>query len=158
MMDIKIFIDGAALLIGLMLIVASFVSKTMVSGRMMGGKPQKITWFGRIWMFLAGSAGVYGFGLDILKQLHVAIKPSWLDIGLPLSEVVLFALFLSLVVPVQVISIRELWLKRKEETRTQRIISICLTLIFLYLIWEATPAIMRKVLTLFHYQSRGRLG
>jgi hypothetical protein len=158
-MDIlPIFLDGAALLIGLALIVGSFVSKTIVYGRMLGGKPQKITWFGRIFLFVAGLDCVYGFGLAILKQLHVAINPAWLDIGLPLSEVVLFVLALSLVVPVVIISARDSWLKRKEETRIQRIISICLTLIFLYLIWETTPAILRKVLTLFHDLSKGRVG
>ena len=158
-MDIlPIFLDGAAVLIGLALIVASFVSKTIVWGRMVGGKPQKITWFGRIYLFVAGADCVYGFGLAILKQLHVAISPAWLDIGQPLSEVVLFGLILFLVVPILIVSIRDLWLRRREESRIQRIISICLSLIFLYLIWETTPAIMKKVLTLFQNLNRGRVG
>lgn len=156
-MDI-LFFDGVGLLISVVLIVISFVSKAMVFGRIFGGKPQKMTWFGRIWMFLAGLTGVYGFGLAILKQLRVAINPASVDIGVSLSEVVLFMLFLSVVVPVLVVSVRDLWLKRKEETRIHRIISVCLTLIFLYLIWETTPAIMRKVLTLFHGLSRGGVG
>jgi hypothetical protein len=156
-MDIKIFLDGAALFISLLLIGASFVSKTVVYGRLIGGSPQKTTWFGRVFMFLAASVGVYQFGVPILKRLDVAIDPSWLDIGQRLSEVVLFVLVLSLVVPFLIVSLRDLWLKRKEETRIQRIISICLTLIFLYLIWETTPAITRRVLTLFHELGRGRL-
>jgi hypothetical protein len=150
MMDIKIFIDGAALLIGLMLIVASFVSKTMVSGRMMGGKPQKITWFGRIWMFLAGSAAVYGFGLAILKQLHVAINPSWSQKGDSLSQGVLYLLFLSVAVPGVIVSVRDLWLKRKEETRIQRAISLFLVLIFSYFIGTAIPVIWKEVSAIFH--------
>jgi hypothetical protein len=156
-MDILIF-DGLGLLIAVVVIVASFVSKTMVFGRTFGGRPQKMTWFGRIWMFLAGLTGVYGFGLPVLKQLHVAINPAWSAIGQPLSEVVLFMLFLSLLVPVLIVSIRDSWLKRKEETRIQRVISICLAPIFLYLIWETTPAIMKRVLTLIHDLSKGRVG
>jgi len=152
------FLGGAALLIAVVVIVASFVSKTMVWGRMMGGKPQRITWFGRVFMFLAGLAGAYQSTLAILKRKHFAINPTWSDIGLPLSEVALFVLFLSLVVPVLIVSIKDLWLKRKEDTRIQRIISICLALIFLYLIWETTPAIMRKILTLAHDLGRGRVG
>ena len=148
-MDILLF-DGVGVLIAVVLIVASFFSKTMVFGRILGGKSQKMTWFVRVWMFLAGVTGVCGFGLAILKQLHVAINPTAVDIGQSLSEVVLFMLFLSMVVPFLVVSVRDLWLKRNEETGVHRIISICLALIFLYLIWEATPAIMRKVLTLFH--------
>ena len=158
-MDIlPIFLDGVAVLIGLALIVASFLSKTIVWGRMVGGKPQKITWFGRLYLFLAGSVAVYEFGLAMLKQMHVAINPWCLDIGLPLGEVVMFVLFLSLAVPFLIASITESWVKRKEGTRIQRIISICLTAIFLYLIWETTPAIMRKGLTLFHDLSRGLTG
>jgi hypothetical protein len=148
-------LDGAALLGSLVVIGVSFVAKTIVWGRMGGGKPQKIKWFGRLFLFLAGSVGVYGFGLAILKQLHVEINPSWLDMGLPLSEVVLFVLFLSLAVPFLIVSIRDSWLRPKEGARIHRIISISLTLIFLYLIWETTPAITKKVLTLFQHLSRG---
>ena len=122
-MDI-LFFEGVGLLAAIALIIASFVSKTMVFGRILGGQPQKITWFGRIWMLLAGLTGVYGFGLPILKQLHVAIDPAWSATGQSLSEVVLFMLFLFLVMPFLVISIRDLWLKRKGETRIQRIISV----------------------------------
>jgi hypothetical protein len=158
-MDISpTFFDWASLLFGLAMMVGSFVSKTIVWGRMVGGKPQKITWFGRIWMFLIGSVLVCQSGLAILKWLHIAISPLWFDIGLPLSDVVLFVLALSLLVPVLVVSTGDLWLRRKEMTAIERIISICLSLIFLYLIWETTPAIVRKVLTLFHALGRGRVG
>jgi hypothetical protein len=157
-LDFETFLNGITILLFLVLIVASFVSKTMVWGRMMGGKPQKITWFGRVFMFFAGLAGIYQFTLAILKRKHVAINPAWLDVGLPLSEVVLFGLFLFLAVHVLVVSIRDSWVKPKEESRIQRIISICLTLIFLYLIWETTPEITRKVLALFHHLNRGRVG
>jgi hypothetical protein len=140
-----------ALFISLALIIASFVSTSIVWGRMIGGESQKITWFGRLFLFLAGSVGVYEFGLAILKQLHVAIKPSWLDIGLPVSAVVLFVLFLSLAVPFTIVSLRDSWVRLKERAgKIQQIISICLTLICLYLMWETTPAITRKVLALFH--------
>jgi hypothetical protein len=153
-----LFFNGVGVLIAVVLIVASFFSKTMVFGRIFGGEPQKTTRFGRVWMFLAGLTGVCGFGLPILKQLHVASNPASVDIGQSLSEVVLFMLFLSMVIPLLIVSVRDLWLKRNEETRVHRIISICLALIFLYLIWEATPAIMRKVLTLFHNLSTARAG
>ena len=157
-MDIEIFLDGAALLIALVVIVASFVSKTVVYGRKHGSRPQKITWFGRIFLFLAGSVGVFQFGLTILKKQHVAVNPSLSDIGLPLSEVVLSLLFLSMAVPFLIVSIRDSWLRQENGTRTQRIISICLTLIFLYLVWEMAPAITRKALTLFRHLSGGRVG
>jgi hypothetical protein len=147
---LSIFFDGVALFISLALIVASFVSTSIVWGRMIGGESRKITWSGRLFLFLAGSVGVYEFGLAILKQLHVAINPSWRDIGLPVSEVALFVLFLSLAVPFIIVSIRDSWVRRKERAEIQPIISICLILIFLYLMWETTPTITRKVLTLFH--------
>jgi hypothetical protein len=118
-MDIKIFFDGIVLLIGLALIVASFVSKTIVWGQMVGGKPQTITWFGRTFLFLAGSVCVYRFGVAILSERRVTINPLWRDVGLPLSEVVLFVLALSLAVLFLIASIRDSWLRRSEGTRIQ---------------------------------------
>jgi hypothetical protein len=118
---LPIFMDGAAVLIGLALIVGSFVSKTIVWGRMVGGEPQKITRVGRIYLFVAGSVCLYGSGLAILKRLHVAINPAWLDIGQPLSKVALFGLFFFLVVRVLIVFIRDLWLGRKEKTGIERI-------------------------------------
>jgi hypothetical protein len=149
-MHFETFLNGIAILLFLILIVASFVSKTIVYGHMLGGKPQKITWFGRIFLFVVGTTGAYQFSLAILKRRHVAINPAWSDIGVPLSEVVLFVLFLCFIVPFLIVSIRDSWLRRKDGTRIQRIISICLSLIFVFLIWETTPAIIRKVLTVFH--------
>ena len=121
-MDIfTIFMDGFAVLVGLALIVGSFVSKTIVWGRMVGGEPQKITWVGRLYLFVAGSGCVYGSGLPILKQLHVAINPAWLDIGQPLSKVALLGLFFFFVVRFLIVFIRDLWLGRKEKTGIERI-------------------------------------
>jgi hypothetical protein len=149
------FLDGALLLLGLVMMVASFISKIIVWGRMAGGKPEKITWFGRVFMFLAGSILVFQSGLNILKELHIAANPAWTDLGLPLSEVVLFALFLALAIPFLIAWIRDSWQGRREGARIERIIPVCLSLIFLYLIWETAPEIISKVLTLLHHLSRG---
>jgi hypothetical protein len=79
------FFDGVRLVIGLVLMIASFIARTIVWGRRLGGKPEKITWFGRMFMLLGGSVLVYESGLAILQQLQVAVNPSWHDIGLPLA-------------------------------------------------------------------------
>jgi hypothetical protein len=120
-MDILgIFFDIVALLVSLVLIFGCFVSKTIVWGRMVGGKPQKITWFGRLFLFLAGSVGLCEFGLAILKRLRIAINPWWLAVALPVGKGVLFLLFLALAVPFIVVPIRDSWLRRKKgETRGQ---------------------------------------
>ena len=61
----RVAIDGVAVLLGFVLLVGSFISKTIVWGRMFGAKPQKITWFGRIFLFVGGSITVFGFGLAL---------------------------------------------------------------------------------------------
>ena len=119
-MDIVgVFFDVFALLISLVLIFGCFVSKTIVWGRMVGGKPQKIKWFGRLFLFLAGSAGLCEFGLAILKRLHTGISPWWNAIAVSISKDVLFLLFLALAVPFIVVPVRDSWLRRKKGTRIQ---------------------------------------
>jgi len=146
---LPIFFDGAALLIAVVVIVASFVSKTMVFGRIFGGKPQEMTWFGRIWMFLAGLTGVYGFGLPILKHLRVAINPAWSDVGLRVSKFILETLFLVLAVPFLIASIRAL-IRREEPNKINRLISVALAIVWAYLLWNVLPGMAKEVSAVFH--------
>ena len=148
-MNLQIFLDGAALLLFIVLVVRAFTSKTIVYGRMLGGKPQEINLHGRIFLLVVGSVGAYQFGLAFLKQLYPQIDFSWLQRGLPLSEVVLFILFLFLSIPVLIRIFVGLWLKRREQGGLERVISIFMAVIILYLIWEATPTIFGKVVSLF---------
>ena len=132
-----------------MVIVASFVSKTMVFGRIFGSKPQKMTWFGRIWMFLAGLTGVYGFGLPILKRLHVATNPAWSDVGLRVSKFILEILFLVLALPFLIASIRAL-IRREEPNKINRLITVALAIVWAYLLWNIVPGMAKEVSAVFH--------
>lgn len=147
---LPIIVNGAALLICLVVMVGSFFSKTIVYGRMLGARPQKITWLDRISLFLLGSSGVYQFAVAILKEEHVRINPSWYSLGLPLSKAVMLASLLPITVVVLIASLRDSLLAQKAGTRIQGIISICLILIFVYLVWGETPTIVSKALTLYH--------
>jgi hypothetical protein len=146
---LPVFFDGAALLISLVVIVASFVSKTMVSGRIFGAKPQKMTWFGRMFMFVAGSVGVFQFGLAILKTKHVTINPAWSDVGLPVSRFFLEILFLVLAIPFLIASIRSL-IRREEPNKINRLITLFLILICAYLLWNVLPGMAKEVSAVFH--------
>ena len=64
-MDFETILLGLALLVSLVVAIAAFVSKTMIWHPPFHSIPQKITWFGRMFMFLAGSIGMLQFGLAI---------------------------------------------------------------------------------------------
>ena len=144
-----LFFNGVGLLIAVAVIVASFVSKTMVFGRIFGSKSQKMTWFGRTWMFLAGLTGVYEFGLPILKQLHVVINPAWSDVGLRVSKFILETLLLLLVVPFLFASIRVL-IRREEPSKINRLISVALVIVWAYLLWNVLPGMAKEISAVFH--------
>lgn len=85
-MDFETILLGLPLLVSLVVTPAAFISKTMVWHPPFPRNPQKITWFGRLFMFLAGSVGVLQFGLAILKKKQVTINPEWSNVGLPVSS------------------------------------------------------------------------
>ena len=150
-MNIQIFLDGAALLLFTVLIVGAFISKTIVYGRMFGAKPEEIQWHGRIFLFVVGSVGAYQSGLAFLRELHPPIDFSGLERGLPLSNAILYVLALFFIVPALTGTLRELWLKRRGQSGLERVISIFMAAIFLYLIWETTPTMLGKVMSLFRH-------
>ena len=143
------FFDWVSLPLGFVLMIASFVSKSIVWGRMVGGKPQKITWFGRIFLFLVGSVFVYQSGLTILKSKHVLVSPSWSGIGLPVSKFFLEILFLVLAIPFLIASIRSL-IRRDEPNNINRLITLFLTVICAYLLWNVLPGMAKEVSAVFH--------
>lgn len=115
-MDFETILLGLALLVSLVVTVAAFVSKTMVWHPPFHSESRKITWFGRMFMFLAGSVGVLQFGLAILRTKQVTINPAWSVRWLPVSKFFLEILFLVLVLPFLIASIRAL-IRREEPNK-----------------------------------------
>lgn len=149
-MDIRpTFFDWISLPLGFVLIAASFASKTIVWGRMVGGKPEKITWFGRSFLFLVGSVFVYQSGLTILKSKHVLVNPMWSAIGLPVSKFILEILFVVLALPFLISSIRGL-IRREEPNKINRLITVALAIVWAYLLWNVLPGVAREVSAVFH--------
>lgn len=149
-MDFETILDGLAILLGLAVIAAAFVSKTMVWRPPIHSKPQKITWFGRVFMFFAGSVGVFQFGLAILHREHVTISPVWLDIGLPVSKFILEILFLALAVPFLISSIKAL-IRREEPNKINRLITVALIVVWSYLLWSVLPGMAKEVSSVVHH-------
>jgi hypothetical protein len=143
------FFDWVSLPLGFVLMIASFVSKSIVWGRMVGGKPQKITWFGRIFLFLVGLVFVYQSGLTILKSKHVLVNPTWFGIGLAVSKFFLEILFLVLALPFLIASIRAL-IRREEPNKINRLITVALAIVWAYLLWNVLPGMAKEVSTVFH--------
>ena len=107
-MDVETILDGLALLLSVVIIVAAFASKTIVWRPPIHSKPQKLTWFGRVFMFSAGSVGALQFGIAILKRRGVLLNPAWFDRALQMSKFILELLFIALVTPLLIIYIRQL--------------------------------------------------
>ncbi len=148
-MDFETILLGLALLVSLVVTAAAFVSRTMVWHPPFHSKPQKITWFGRMFMFLAGSVGVLQFGLAILKTRQVTISPTWSDRWLPLSKFFLEILFLVLALPFLIASIRAL-IRREEPNKINRLISVALAIVWAYLLWNVLPGMAKEVSAVFH--------
>ncbi len=148
-MDFETILLGLALLVSLVVTVAAFVSKTMVWHPPFHSEPQKITWFGRMFMFLAGSIGVLQFGLAILKTKQVTINPAWYDRWLPVSKFFLEILFLLLALPFLTASIRAL-IRREEPNKINRLITAALAIVWAYLLWTVLPGMAKEFSAVFH--------
>jgi hypothetical protein len=149
-MDFETILDGLAILLALVVIAAAFVSKTIVWRPPIHTSPQKITWFGRVFMFFAGSAGVLQFGLAILKRKHAIISPAWTDIGLHVSKFTLELLFVVLAVLLLISCIKAL-VRREEPNKINRLITVALTLVWAYLLWNVLPGIAKEVSSVVHH-------
>jgi FtsH-binding integral membrane protein len=148
-MDFETILLGLALLVSLVVAAAAFVSKTMVWHPPFHSNPQKITWFGRMFMFLAGSVGVLQFGLAILKRQQVTINPAWPDVGLPVTKFFLEILFLVLALPFLISSIRGL-IRREEPNKINRLITVALAIVWAYLLWNVLPGMAKEISGVFH--------
>jgi hypothetical protein len=147
-MDFETILLGLALLVSLVVAIAAFVSKTMIWHPPFHSKPQKITWFGRMFMFLAGSIGMLQFGLAILKTKQVT-NPAWSERWLPVSKFFLEILFLALALPFLIASIRAL-IRREEPSKVNRLISVALAIVWAYLLWNVLPGMAKEVSAVFH--------
>ena len=148
-MDFETILLGLALLVSLVVTVAAFVSKSMVWHPPFHSEPQKITWFGRMFMFLASSVGMFQFGLAILKQLHVATHPIWSGVGLHVTKFILEVLFLVLALPFLISSVRAL-IRREEPNKINRLITAALAIVWAYLLWTVLPGMAKEFSAVFH--------
>lgn len=148
-MDTVTILDGLAFLLAIVLIVAAFVSKTIVWRPPIHNTPRKITWFGRVFMFLAGSVGVLQFGIAVLRRRGVLINPVWSDRALQTSTLILEFLFLTLVTPLLIVLIRQL-IRREDPSKVNRVITVFLTAVSAYLLWNVIPDIVTKASGVLH--------
>lgn len=148
-MDFETIWLGLAFLVSLVVTAAAFVSKTIVWHPPYPNKPQKITWFGRVFLFVAGSACMLQFGLAILKTKQVTINPAWSDRWLPLSKVFLGILFLVVALQALIASIRAL-IRREKPNKINRLTSVAFAIIVPYLLWNLLPIMAKEVSAVFH--------
>jgi hypothetical protein len=74
-MDFATLLGGIAILLFVILIIGSFVSKTYVTGLVRRSPPQKMTWFVRIFILLAGSSGTRAVSPSL--DVHPLLAFTW---------------------------------------------------------------------------------
>jgi hypothetical protein len=112
--------------------------------------PKNATWFGRIFIFLAGSVGALQFGIAILKRKHILINPGQADRALQISSFVVEILFVAVLTPFLVMSIRQL-IRREDQNKINQLITVFLILVWTYLLWQMIPGMAKELFSLLRY-------